>query len=104
MSFVAPTPNPPYYAVIFTSMRTDGDQGYAEAAARVLELARQQPGFLGYEGARNADGTGISVSYWDSLDAIRAWKNHPEHLLVQANADLWYGDNRIRITKVERDY
>lgn len=68
---------PPYYAVIFTSCRTDGDNGYGEAAKRILELAREQPGFLGFESARQE--IGISVSYWDSLDAIRAWKENAEH-------------------------
>lgn len=102
MSTIANTPKPPYYAVIFTSIRTDGDNGYIEAVTRVLDIARQQPGFLGYESARND--IGISVSYWASLDAIRAWKNHPEHRKVQPMESLWYGSSRIRICKVERDY
>jgi len=102
MNRIADTPKPPYYAVIFTSFRTEGDNGYAEAASQMLDLARQQPGFLGYESARH--GMGISVSYWESLDAIRAWKEHPQHRKVQEKAGLWYGHNRIRICKVERDY
>lgn len=101
MNDIARTP-PPYYAVIFTSLRSEGDQGYAEAAARVLAIAREQPGFLGYEGVR--DGLGISVSYWSSLEAIRAWKEHPEHRRVQAQEKRWYAASRIRICKVERDY
>lgn len=103
MTFIAPTPRPPYYAVIFTSVRTGGDNGYADAAARMLAIARDQPGFLGYEAARH-DGAGISVSYWASLDAIRAWRQHPDHREVQARADDWYADSRIRISRVERDY
>lgn len=102
MSKIANTPKPPYYAVIFTSVRTEGDQGYAEAAKRVLEIARQQPGFLGYEAARQD--IGISVSYWESLEAIQAWKAHPEHRKVQEMEALWYGESRIRVSKVERDY
>jgi heme-degrading monooxygenase HmoA len=102
MSKIANTPKPPYYAVIFTSVRTEGDNGYAEAAARILEIARQQPGFLGYEAARTD--VGVSVSYWESLEAIKAWKEHPEHKKVQAKEQLWYGENKIRISKVERDY
>jgi heme-degrading monooxygenase HmoA len=102
MSKIANTPKPPYYAVIFTSIRTEGDNGYAEAAAHILEIARQQPGFLGYEAAR-VD-IGVSVSYWESLEAIKAWKEHPEHKKVQAKEKLWYGENKIRISKVERDY
>lgn len=99
---IANTPKPPYYAVIFTSIRTDGDNGYAEAAKRVLEIARQQPGFLGYESARQA--VGISVSYWESLEAIKAWQAHPDHRAVQKMANDWYSDSRIRVSRVERDY
>ena len=102
MSKIANAPEPPYYAVIFTSQRTEGDNGYAEAAKRILELARQQPGFLGYEGARQD--IGVSVSYWKSLEAIRAWKEHPEHRKVQEMETVWYGASRIRVCKVERDY
>lgn len=102
MSKLANTPEPPYFAVIFSSLRTEGDNGYAEAAKQILELARQQPGFLGYEGARQD--IGVSVSYWDSLESIRAWKQHPEHRKVQALEALWYDESRIRVCKVERAY
>ena len=70
---IAATPEPPYYVVMFTSERTDVDTGYAEAAQRVLALAAQQPGFLGVESARS-DGLGITLSYWQSEEAIRAWR------------------------------
>lgn len=93
----------PHYAVIFSSLRTVGDNGYAATAQRMLELARQQPGFLGYEIARQ-DGFGISVSYWSSLDAISAWRNHPEHRAIHPRADEWYADSCIRVCKVERSY
>ena len=102
MSKMTNTPKPPYYVVIFTSVRTEGDNGYAEAARRILELARQQPGFIGYEGARQD--VGISVSYWESLEAIRAWKEHPEHKRVRKMEAFWYSESRIRACKVERDY
>ena len=102
MNDIANTPPPPYYAVIFTSIRTTGDNGYAETAERILALARKQPGFLGYEAARND--IGISVSYWSSLEAIMAWRNNPDHKAVQSKADEWYADSRIRICKVERSY
>lgn len=102
MSKIAPTPTPPYYAVIFTSVRTEGDNGYIETAKQVLESARTQPGFLGYEAARQD--IGVSVSYWASLDAIKSWKNHPAHRQAQQRAADWYSDSRIRICKVERDY
>ena len=102
MHTIANTPKPPYYAVIFTSFRTEGDNGYTEAATQILEIARRQPGFLGYEAARQE--MGISVSYWESLDAIRAWKEHPEHRKVQAREAEWYSESRVRVCKVERDY
>lgn len=102
MNPIAPTPPAPYYAVIFTSFLHDAADGYAEAAQHALALARQQPGFLGYEGVR--DGMGISVSYWASLEAIRAWKEHPEHRRVQQKEHLWFRESKIRICRVERDY
>lgn len=102
MSTIANTPKPPYYAVIFTSFRTEGDNGYSEAAKRALECARQQPGFLGYEAARQD--IGISVSYWESLEAIQAWREHPEHRKVQQRDSEWYGASRIRVCRVEKDY
>lgn len=102
MSEIANTPEPPYYAVIFTSFRNPGDDGYGEAAQRLLALARQQPGFLGYESARQE--MGISVSYWASLEAIRAWREHAEHRAVQSMAEAWYREMRVRVCKVEKDY
>ncbi|MGE5649528.1 MAG: antibiotic biosynthesis monooxygenase family protein [Bacillota bacterium] len=99
----ADMPKPPYYAVIFTSLRTDGDNGYADTARRMVELAAQQPGFLGIESVR--DGIGITVSYWESPDAIRAWKANAEHQLAQERGrGDWYSAYRIRIARVERDY
>ncbi|MES2415345.1 MAG: antibiotic biosynthesis monooxygenase [Pseudomonadota bacterium] len=101
---IADTPKPPYYAVIFTSIRTDGDHASYEAAAqRMVELASTQPGYLGVESAR--EGVGITVSYWASLEAIRDWKAHAEHLAAQQNGrDKWYSAYKTRIAKVERDY
>jgi heme-degrading monooxygenase HmoA len=98
----AATPAPPYYAVIFTSLRTGEEQGYGETARRMLELARTQPGFLGVESVR--DGLGITVSYWESPEAIRAWKENAEHRLAQVRAGEWYAAFRVRICRVEREY
>lgn len=98
----AVTPEPPYYAVIFSSIRNDRDDGYAATAARMLELASRQPGFLGFETAR--EGLGISVSYWSSIEAIAAWKSDAEHREAQRNAKRWYDAYRVRICKVEREY
>lgn len=105
---IAQTPAPPYYAVIFTSVRTDDTDGYGDTAKRMVELAHGQPGFLGVESARNApaDGNlGITVSYWESLEAIRAWKHHAEHLIAQQyGRERWYATYKTRICRVDRDY
>ena len=101
---IADTPAAPYYAVIFTSLRTEGDQGYSQAAMRMLELAREQPGFLGVESARE-DGLGITVSYWASEAAILAWKHHAEHRAVrEPGRSTWYSAFHTRVCKVERAY
>lgn len=103
MTTIAATPKPPYYAVIFTSLRTAGDNGYGETAARMEELAARQPGFLGLESAR--DGLGITVSYWESLEAIAAWKRHAEHLVAQKRGrSEWYSGFALRVCKVEHAY
>ena len=100
---IANTPTTPYYAVIFTSRRTADVDGYDDTAAAMVTLARQQPGFLGIESARDA--LGITVSYWDSLDAIAAWKQHCTHLIAQQRGrDTWYAAYQVRICKVERQY
>lgn len=103
MSLIADTPRPPYYAVIFTSLRTEGDNGYADMARKMVELAGQQPGFLGAESAR--DGVGITVSYWADLESIKAWKMNAEHQEAQAlGRKQWYSSFKTRVCKVERDY
>ncbi len=103
MTKISNTPKPPYYAVIFTSLRTPEDNGYGEMADRMIELAHQQTGFLGIESAR--DDLGITVSYWSNLDSIKTWKMNAEHLIAQKKGrENWYSDFRVRISKVERDY
>jgi heme-degrading monooxygenase HmoA len=100
---LANTPKPPYYAVIFSSLRTDDDTDYAATADRMVELAQEQPGFLGVESARS--GLGITVSYWESLEAIQAWRLHAEHTLArQAGRERWYSAFRVRVCLVEREY
>ena len=105
MDFLARTPAPPYHAVVFTSLRTEADaEGYAAMAERMVELAAAQPGFLGVESVRDADGRGITVSYWDSLEAIQHWGRHAEHRIAQAGGrGRWYEAFRLRICRVERD-
>lgn len=103
MSQIAQTPNPPYYAVIFSSLRTDGDHGYAAMADKMVQLAAEQPGYLGLESAR--DGLGITVSYWSDLASIQQWKANAEHLLAQKlGHQQWYAHFKTRIALVERDY
>lgn len=100
---IASTPEPPYTAVIFTSLRTFGDQGYTRMSERMVALAAQQPGYLGIESAR--DGLGITVSYWVDDDAARAWKQVSEHVVAQERGrDLWYREYRVRVARVEREY
>ena len=100
---IAKTPEPPYFAVIFTSQRTEGDRGYSSMADRMVELAEQQPGFLGVESVRGSDGFGITVSYWRNLADITAWRNHSEHLIAQeAGKRVWYSDYQLRICEVQR--
>ena len=102
---MARTPPPPYYAVIFTSTRTAGDHGYAETADRMVELASRQPGFLGVESVRDPDGIGITISYWSSTEAIRAWKAQADHLLAQERGMRdWYQRYEVRVARVERAY
>ncbi len=102
---LAATPTPPYWAVIFTSLRDEQpDDGYALTADRMVELGSQQPGFLGIESARGADGLGISVSYWSSLAAIAAWKAIAEHEAAQrAGRARWYRAFATRVARVERE-
>ena len=103
MSQIAQTPEPPYYAVIFTSVRTDGDNGYSEMAVRILDLAKKQAGFLGVESAREQ--TGIMVSYWKDLAAIQKWREHPEHRKAQKlGREKWYAAFKVRVVKVEREH
>lgn len=100
---IAATPPPPYVAVIFTSLRAPGDDGYAETAAAMNELAARQPGYLGVEAAR--EGLGITVSYWRDEASARAWKGVAEHLAAQRRGrELWYRDYRVRVATVTRDY
>ena len=103
MQFVAKTPEPPYYAVIFTSLRTEGDNGYGAMAGKMVELAALQPGFLGVESAH--EDLGITVSYWADLESIKSWKANTQHLEAQRlGRKQWYSSYKTRISKVERDY
>jgi heme-degrading monooxygenase HmoA len=103
---LAPLPEPPYYAVIFASLRTpEDDAGYGATAERMGELAATMPGFLGIDSARGPDGVGITVSYWASEAAIEHWRAQAEHLLAQKMGRAkWYERFTLRVARVERAY
>ena len=101
----ANTPEPPYYAVIFTSQRNANTDGYDDMARRMAELVGRQDGFLGVESARDAAGFGFTVSYWRDAESIRAWKMNTEHRVAQAKGQAqWYDAYVTRVAKVERAY
>lgn len=103
MSLIATTPQVPYYAVIFTSRLKGEDAGYEEMADKMVNLASEQPGFLGIESAREE--VGITVSYWSDLASIQRWKANAEHQVAQRlGRDQWYASFKVRISRVERDY
>lgn len=104
MANIANTFQTPYYAVIFTSQRTDGDRGYGKMAEKMVELASEQKGFIGVESARDNE-LGITVSYWDSLEAIKNWKENSIHKIAQEKGKAeWYKNYTVRICKVESAY
>jgi len=104
MSFAASLETP-YYAVIFSSLRNEGDRDYEATADRMVELARTMPGYLGIESARGADGFGITVSYWRDDASIAAWRSYSEHVLAQERGKReWYTHYELRIARVERGY
>lgn len=100
---IADTISPPYYAVIFTSLRTESDEDYDFTADRMMALAAEQDGFLGVETAR--DQVGITVSYWKDEEAIKNWRVNLEHTEAREKGrSHWYQSFRVRIAKVEREY
>jgi heme-degrading monooxygenase HmoA len=102
---ISRTPPPPYYAVIFTSLRMPGDEGYGQTAEEMAALAAQQPGFLGMDSARGEDGVGITVAYWSTREAIAAWKRHADHWTAQRlGREKWYRAYEVRVARVERAY
>jgi len=100
---IANTPKPPYYAVIFSSIKNNNDEGYNIMAKKMDELARLQVGFLGIESAREE--IGVTVSYWENVEAIQQWKNNVSHIEAQLKGKTdWYNTYKVRIAKVEREY
>lgn len=101
----AKTPKPPYYAVIFTNQLSDQDEGYEQMGETMFKLASEQPGCFGAESTRDADGIGITVSYWQSEENIAAWKSQVQHLFAQKKGmEQWYKHYELRVAKVERAY
>jgi len=99
------TPEPPYVAVVFTSLLGPDDTGYAEATARMDERVRAVPGFLGVDSTRGPDGVGITVSYFRDAEAVRAWREDPEHTANRARGrEQWYDAFEVRVATVERAY
>lgn len=104
-SLFASTPEPPYYAVIFSSLHSATTDGYHRMGERMSALAAEQPGFLGAESVRDHDGFGITVSYWSSLEAIARWKENAEHVAAQElGISRWYAHYEVRVARVERVY
>lgn len=105
MANPAKLPSPPYYVVIFSTLRTDGDNGYGEMAEKMEKLAMQQPGYLGVESAREPGGLGITNSYWKDEASLIAWKKNAEHTLArEIGREKWYQCYELRVAKVERAY
>src|SRR5665213_1553509 len=100
---IASTPSPPYYAVIFTSLRTEGDNDYSAMADEMFERAKQQPGYLGFESAR--EGLGITVFYWRSLEDIKNWKANERHLIApKTGGEKWYEQYKVRVLRYKSRY
>jgi heme-degrading monooxygenase HmoA len=104
MSTIAQTINPPYYAVIFTSVRTLGDNGYESASDEAVEIVSKHKGFLGAESVRDKDGFGMTVSYWDTMESVNEWKRNESHTKAKhQGVKAWYSKYMIRICRVESD-
>lgn len=104
---ISKTPPPPYYTVIFTSIRSEGDNGYSDMSKKMNSMVKNTPGFLGVENARGSQpgDIGITVSYWKDIESIKAWRANPEHKIARTKGRTeWYSRFKVRIAKVERDY
>ena len=106
MPYISKTPNPPYYAVVFTSINANVDHTeHVDMYARLVQRAATYEGYLGIEPARNSDGTGVAVVYFKDQESIGAWAKDPEHQIAKRKGrEIWYSHYMIRICRVERDY
>lgn len=98
-------PDPPYYIVTFTSKRSEGDNGYGDMDALMSAIAVQQPGYLGVESIRRADGFGLTNSFWRDEQSILQWKQQADHLMAQRKGRTdWYEFYNVRVGRIERAY
>lgn len=105
MSRFAPMPQPPYYAVIFANQASKTPEGYSEMAAQMQEIAKTMPGYIGIESTRDVDGFAITVSYWESEEAIKGWREQANHQIAKkVGRERWYDHFVLRVAKVERQY
>jgi len=105
MSRFADLPDPPYYVVIFANQLSDTPEGYSDMLAKLEDLAKSMPGYIGRETARDATGFGMAISYWTDEDAIKNWKAQADHFGAQKMGQKqWYDHYVLRIAKVERHY
>ena len=105
MNNIIKTPKTPYYAVIFTSIRTLGDKGYGKMGEEIEKEISDQIGFLGAESMRNDQGFGVTISYWKNLESINKWKKNPLHIIAKEKGKkLWYYNYMLRLCKVEYDH
>ena len=105
MSRFAPLPELPYYAVVFSNQASQSPDGYAAMAAKMNDIAKTMPGYLGMESTRDVDGFAITVSYWRDEEAIKGWRNHAKHQIAQEiGRERWYEHFALRVAKVERHY
>ena len=93
-------------AVIFCARRTDADDaGYEAAAEQMGRLAAQQPGYCGFVSTRGADDQGITISYWESDEAAKAWRDQPDHARIREQGrTVWYSDYQLQVARIERAY
>jgi len=105
MSRFSPMPEPPYYAVIFSNQMGSYTDGYGAMSDLMASMSADEPGCIGIESTRDASGFGITVSYWESEDTIKQWRENAKHRAAQLKGKMtWYDHYQLRVAKVERQY
>ncbi|MEU5633165.1 antibiotic biosynthesis monooxygenase family protein [Streptomyces rishiriensis] len=96
---------PPYYVAVFTALRTEDQSGYSETNARMEDLVKEVPGFLGMDHAQTPGGLGITVAYFRDADALTQWRSDAEHRAAQNRGRAeWYQRYTLHVAKVERSH